>query len=90
MSSAAACDRKLRTSVSSGLGVDASTKMEAAFDYDTKPFRPPPEAPTYRPTLQEFQDPLGYIAKIRHEAQKYGICKIKPPPVSSPPLSREP
>lgn len=44
-------------------------------------FRPPPAAPTYYPTVQEFQDPLGYIAKIRHEAEKYGVCKIKPPAV---------
>ena len=45
-------------------------------------FRPPPTAPTYYPTNQEFQDPLGYIAKIRPDAEKYGVCKIKPPPVS--------
>jgi histone demethylase JARID1 len=45
-------------------------------------FRPPPPAPTYCPSIGEFKDPLAYIAKIRPEAEKYGICKIKPPPVS--------
>lgn len=42
----------------------------------------PPEAPVFEPTPEEFLDPLGYIAKIRPIAEKSGICKIKPPPVS--------
>lgn len=37
------------------------------------------EAPTFRPTLKEFADPRAYIDSIRHEAAKYGICKIVPP-----------
>ena len=37
------------------------------------------EAPTYRPTTEDFKDPLQYIAKIREEAQHFGICKIIPP-----------
>ena len=45
-------------------------------------FRRPESAPTFYPNAQEFQQPLVYIAKIRSEAEKYGICKIKPPPVS--------
>lgn len=45
-------------------------------------FRVPPEAPVFEPSSEEFLDPLGYIAKIRPIAEKSGICKIKPPPVS--------
>ncbi|KAG5457433.1 MAG: hypothetical protein BJ554DRAFT_2557 [Olpidium bornovanus] len=38
-----------------------------------------PEAPTYYPTRDEFGDPLAYIAKIRPDAEKFGICKIVSP-----------
>lgn len=45
-------------------------------------FRVPPEAPVFHPNNEEFQDPLLYINKIRPVAERYGICKIKPPSVS--------
>ena len=38
-----------------------------------------PAAPVFRPTEQEFQDPLRYIDSIRAQAQEAGICKIIPP-----------
>ena len=44
------------------------------------------EAPTFCPTEAEFQNPLRYILSIREEAERYGICCIKPPPSWRPPF----
>ncbi len=45
-------------------------------------FEVPGEAPVFVPTIEEFKNPLTYINKIRPIAEKYGICKIRPPSVS--------
>ena len=37
------------------------------------------EAPTFRPTEEEWKEPFEYIQKISAEGRKYGICKIIPP-----------
>uniref|UniRef100_A0A673M032 [histone H3]-trimethyl-L-lysine(4) demethylase n=1 Tax=Sinocyclocheilus rhinocerous TaxID=307959 RepID=A0A673M032_9TELE len=55
----------------------------------TSEFVPPPECPVFEPSLEEFADPLGYIAKIRPIAEKSGICKIRPPPDWQPPFAVE-
>jgi len=45
------------------------------------------EAPTYRPTEEEFKDPFTYIQSIAAEGRKYGIIKIIPPDTWNPPFS---
>uniref|UniRef100_A0A3Q2FM26 [histone H3]-trimethyl-L-lysine(4) demethylase n=1 Tax=Cyprinodon variegatus TaxID=28743 RepID=A0A3Q2FM26_CYPVA len=56
---------------------------------EVEEFIPPPECPVFEPSWEEFQDPLGYIAKIRPIAEKSGICKIRPPADWQPPFSVE-
>lgn len=46
-----------------------------------------PEALVFRPSLDEFKDPLKYIASIREAAEPYGICKIVPPTGWKPPCA---
>ncbi|KAL3650155.1 hypothetical protein CASFOL_006558 [Castilleja foliolosa] len=43
------------------------------------------EAPVFHPSKEEFEDTLKYISSIRPEAEKYGICRIVPPPSWKPP-----
>ncbi|OQR95317.1 histone demethylase [Achlya hypogyna] len=41
----------------------------------------------FYPTAAEFENPLQYIASIRDEARKTGICKIVPPKGWRPPFA---
>nr|XP_031826398.1 protein Jumonji [Nomia melanderi] len=42
------------------------------------------QAPTFQPSEKDFQDPLEYIDKIRPIAEKFGICRVVPPPNFKP------
>lgn len=37
------------------------------------------EAPVFRPTEKEFQDPIDFIDRISPVAARFGLCKIIPP-----------
>lgn len=37
------------------------------------------EAPTFRPSEEEFRNPIEYMRSIAEEGKKYGIVKIIPP-----------
>lgn len=37
------------------------------------------DCPTFRPTPEQFKDPMGYIKSISENAKSYGMCKIVPP-----------
>jgi histone demethylase JARID1 len=43
-----------------------------------------PPAPVFRPTEEEFADPLAYIATLRAAAEPSGMAKIVPPPSAWP------
>lgn len=43
------------------------------------------EAPVYRPSIEEFEDPISFIRSIKAEAERFGICKIIPPVQASTP-----
>lgn len=53
--------------------------MEKCGEFE---FEVPEECPVFEPSLEEFENPLHYIAKIRPIGEKFGIVKIRPPPVS--------
>lgn len=47
-----------------------------------------PECPTFRPTAEEFADPLRYLfGVVRPAAEHAGIARIVPPPGFRPPFA---
>eukprot|EP00752_Nemacystus_decipiens_P007676 g6862.t1 len=48
------------------------------------------EAPCYYPTTAQFAEPLEYIASIRPDAERHGICRICPPPGWKPQFAHKP
>lgn len=38
------------------------------------------DAPTFYPSEEDFKDPLEYFEIIKPVVQKYGICRVVPPP----------
>ncbi|XP_060164666.1 protein Jumonji isoform X2 [Globicephala melas] len=38
------------------------------------------EIPVLRPSAKEFHDPLVYIESVRPQVEKYGMCRVIPPP----------
>jgi hypothetical protein len=43
------------------------------------------EVPTYHPTMEQFANPMTYIASIREEAEHFGLARIVPPEGWKPP-----
>ncbi|KFB41574.1 AGAP004854-PA-like protein [Anopheles sinensis] len=66
----------------------SGTKPHISLDKcDEFQFKVPPEAPVFEPSEEDFKNPLVYINKIRPMAEKYGICKIRPPSSWQPPFT---
>lgn len=78
-------DKDNHSNISSPLSPPLQHNKYSSFSFHKNEefeFQVPAEAPVFVPTIEEFKNPLTYINKIRPVAEKFGICKIKPPSVS--------
>ncbi|XP_010530011.1 PREDICTED: lysine-specific demethylase JMJ706 isoform X2 [Tarenaya hassleriana] len=84
----ASCGVRLRSNVNdtiSKLNGVLKRKVEKFETDDLKWTERLPECPVYKPTKDEFEDPLIYLQKIAPEASKFGICKIISPLMATVP-----
>ncbi|KAJ3532839.1 hypothetical protein NM688_g7365 [Phlebia brevispora] len=60
----------------------SSVKTPSPLNRPSKPKERPfglTDCPTFRPTAEQFKDPMAYIKSISENARSYGMCKIIPP-----------
>lgn len=60
----------------------SSVKTPSPRNAPSKPKERPfglSDCPTFRPTPEQFKDPMAYIKSIAENAKSYGMCKIIPP-----------
>uniref|UniRef100_A0A8K9XIU7 Protein Jumonji n=1 Tax=Oncorhynchus mykiss TaxID=8022 RepID=A0A8K9XIU7_ONCMY len=59
----------------------AERQRESGEKRGAAPPPPPPltEVPVFRPSLEEFHDPLVYVEAVRGQAESYGLCRVAPP-----------
>eukprot|EP00899_Mesostigma_viride_P019506 jgi/Mesvir1/27557/Mv07307-RA.2 len=79
--------RKKESSPTPQIGAAAREGISSGNRGRSAPFLDLPEAPTFYPTLEQFQDPVSYIRSIRQQGEKAGICKIVPPKGWKPPFA---
>ena len=53
-----------------------NSRSESSYSFDSSEIT---IAPTYYPSVEQFEDPIAYITSIWSDAQPYGICRIVPP-----------